>query len=99
MNHEYVADYYRPARCVNCGERREHTVHSKGAPHMIDAKQIPDKVVEAYLAAELKLKTVGECLAAALNAWEGATVVKTRYVVHVGPFDPYVLLPLTKGGE
>ncbi len=34
MSHEYVADFYRPARCVNCGERREHTIHSTGAKHM-----------------------------------------------------------------
>jgi hypothetical protein len=34
MSHEYVADFYRPARCVNCGERREHAIHSTGAPHM-----------------------------------------------------------------
>jgi hypothetical protein len=25
--HEYTADPYRPSRCVNCGQRREHATH------------------------------------------------------------------------
>lgn len=25
--HEFVADYYRPSRCVNCGQKRDHELH------------------------------------------------------------------------
>jgi hypothetical protein len=78
MNHEFVADYYRPARCMNCGERREHTVHSKGAPHMIDAKQIPKEVWLAAWEAYAKSGcTMSHAIAAALNAWPGVCI-RTR---------------------
>lgn len=67
---------------------------------MIDAKQIPDEAARALINAITMLhKSPHESLAAALNAWDGATVVKTRYAVHVGPFDPYIILPLPKEGE
>jgi DNA repair exonuclease SbcCD ATPase subunit len=26
-SHEFVADYYRPSRCVNCGQKRDHELH------------------------------------------------------------------------
>lgn len=30
--HEYTADPYRPSRCVNCGQRREHATHVQEKP-------------------------------------------------------------------
>jgi len=27
--HDFNSDWYRPARCLNCGYRREHPIHSK----------------------------------------------------------------------
>jgi hypothetical protein len=41
--HDFISDYYRPARCVNCGERREHLMHQ--TPTTIT---IPPEAVEAH---------------------------------------------------
>lgn len=27
--HEFVSDWYRPARCVNCGQTRDHAIHKE----------------------------------------------------------------------
>jgi hypothetical protein len=62
---------------------------------MIDAKQIPDEVFEAFQKAWTKRETLStkECLAAALNAWPNWSI---------SPYAPakighdYLTLPLPK---
>jgi hypothetical protein len=58
---------------------------------MIDAKMIPDDVVEVYCAAYLDNKDIRAALAAALAAWPNATKDELE------PGDePFLILPLPK---
>ena len=52
---------------------------------MIRAEQISDEVVEAYLVAERKLKPLGECLAAAINAWPDSILMPAELILPLPP--------------
>jgi hypothetical protein len=62
---------------------------------MIDARQIPDEVFEAFQKAWTKRETLStkECLAAALNAWPIAEFNGEMDAKNSGI---YIILPLSK---
>ena len=67
---------------------------------MIDARQIPDEVFEAFQKAWTKRETLStkECLAAALNAWETPMhrAIVGKALDEVGSMYPALILPLPK---
>lgn len=79
--HEFVADWYRPASCVNCGQKRDHSIHIVEEAMTAPDITIPPEALEAAARAvhNIDRKIAGEDQ---WPAWEDISPTDQRRRLH-----------------